>query len=164
MAVINEKIFRIGRAPRPWDPPDWEYAGVNGTFGNRFDDPEGSYRVLYASSKKLGCFLETLARFRLDLSLQAELAQIAGADDFFPLGEVPGSWLKGRRMGQGRTCGDFASISNSDFVSRLRSLLAKKLIQLGISDFDVSHLQGSNREITQAVSRAVYELSYQGIT
>jgi hypothetical protein len=36
-----------------------------------------------------GVFLETLARFRPDLTLLAELAEIAGDDDFLPLGTAP---------------------------------------------------------------------------
>src|SRR5258708_33726634 len=62
-------IFRVGRRPNPWQPPDWSLAGSDGTFGNRFDDPDGTYRVLYASSQRLGCYLETLARFRVDLTV-----------------------------------------------------------------------------------------------
>ena len=62
-------IYRLGRKPDPWSVPDWASAGPDGTFGNRFDDPEGMYRVLYASSQRLGCFLETLARFRVDVKL-----------------------------------------------------------------------------------------------
>ncbi len=43
----------------------WSYAAaIDGTFGNRYDDPDASYRVLYASSQRIGAFLETLARFR----------------------------------------------------------------------------------------------------
>jgi hypothetical protein len=38
--------------------------------------------VLYASSQRLGCYLETLARFRVDLTLYAELSEIDGEDDF----------------------------------------------------------------------------------
>jgi hypothetical protein len=45
-------------------PPDWASAEPDGTFGNRFDDPDATYRVLYASSQRLGCFVETLARFQ----------------------------------------------------------------------------------------------------
>src|SRR5258707_2536685 len=74
-------IFRIGRRPDPWQPPDWSLAGPEGTFGNRFDDPDGTYRVLYASSERLGCYLETLARFRVDLTLYAELSQIEGSNE-----------------------------------------------------------------------------------
>ena len=82
-------IFRLGRPPDPWEPPDWSRAHSDGTFGNRFDDPTGYYRVLYASSQRLSCFIETLARFRPDLSLLAELDGIAGEDDYVPLGHVP---------------------------------------------------------------------------
>ena len=64
-----DTIYRIARRPDPWQPPDCSRANPDGTFGNRFDDPEGYYRVIYASSQKLSCFLETLARFRADLSL-----------------------------------------------------------------------------------------------
>jgi hypothetical protein len=48
--------------------------------------------VLYASSQRLGCYLETLARFRVDLTLYAELSEIEGEDDFTPLGHVPLAW------------------------------------------------------------------------
>jgi hypothetical protein len=61
-------IFRLGRRPDPWEQPDWSRAHSDGTFGKQFDDPTGYYRVLYASSQRLSCFIETLARFRPDLS------------------------------------------------------------------------------------------------
>ena len=60
-------VFRLGRRPDAWQPPDWFLAQSDGTFGNRFDDPDGYYRVLYASSQRLACFIETLARFRPEL-------------------------------------------------------------------------------------------------
>lgn len=47
-------LYRVARAPDQWAWPDWSYAGTDGTFGNRFDDPDGSYRVLYASSTRVG--------------------------------------------------------------------------------------------------------------
>ncbi|MQA00994.1 MAG: RES domain-containing protein [Dehalococcoidia bacterium] len=50
-------------APDPWTWPDWSQAIRDGTFGNRWDDPDGAYRVLYASSSRFGALLETLARF-----------------------------------------------------------------------------------------------------
>jgi hypothetical protein len=43
-------IYRLGKKPNPWAAPDWALAGPDGTFGNRFDDPDAIYRVLYASS------------------------------------------------------------------------------------------------------------------
>jgi hypothetical protein len=35
-----QPIYRIGRRPDAWRPPDWSRASADGTFGNRFDDPE----------------------------------------------------------------------------------------------------------------------------
>jgi RES domain len=77
-------LYRLGRQPDPWAWPDWSYAGPDGTFGNRYDDPEASYRALYASSQRIGTFLETLARFRPDLEVLAELEQIEGDDEPSP--------------------------------------------------------------------------------
>jgi hypothetical protein len=69
-------VWRIGRHPDAWAWPDWAYAEADGTFGNRFDDPDARYRVLYACSERVGCFLETLARFRPDPAVIAGLAEI----------------------------------------------------------------------------------------
>lgn len=98
-------VHRLGRAPDPWAWPDWSYATDEATFGNRYDDPLGAYRVLYASTQRRGCFLETLARFRPDPALVAELAGIAEDPRdkrhvTAPAGAVPVSWLKGRRIGR----------------------------------------------------------------
>jgi hypothetical protein len=101
----KEQLFRIGRRPNPWAPPDWSNAHDDGTFGNRFDDPKRRYRVIYASSQRLGCYLETLARFRPDLSLLAEFSEIEGENDFTPLGSVPLNWFKKRSMGSARASG-----------------------------------------------------------
>jgi hypothetical protein len=91
-----------------------------------------TYRVLSASSQKLGCFVETLARFRVDPKLQAELAQIEGADDYCPLGEVPEEWLGKRIMGLATTDQKYADVCSSEWVSRLRKLLAVHLKKFGL--------------------------------
>jgi len=78
-------VHRIGRSPDPGEYPDWSLANPDATFGNRFDDPDGGYRVPYASSARLGCFLETLAWYRPDLMLFSGLQEIEGED---PLRDV----------------------------------------------------------------------------
>lgn len=157
-------VHRIGRRPDPWEYPDWSRANLDGTFGNRFDDPDGEYRVLYASSARLGCFLETLARYRPDLTLFAELQEIEGEDDFVPAGVVPREWFAIRVMGSAEAHGQFADIGASDWISTLRRRLASLLIQLGIPDFDASVLQRSGpRRLTQNVSRFVYRQGFNGI-
>ena len=60
-ADLPPVVYRLGRQPDPWAWPDWRYAGPDGTFGNRFGDPQCVYRVLYASTHRLATFLECLA-------------------------------------------------------------------------------------------------------
>ena len=120
-------IYRLGRKPDPRAPPDWALAGPDGTFGNRFDDPDATYRVLYASSQRLGCFVETLARVRIDPTLLAELAHIEGEDDYCPFGEVPIEWVEKRIMGRATTDQEYADVCSSEWISRLRKLLADRL-------------------------------------
>jgi hypothetical protein len=157
-------IYRLGRKPDPWSAPDWASAGPDGTFGNRFDDPEGMYRVLYASSQRLGCFLETLARFRVDVKLLAELAEIEGEDDYCRLGEVPLEWIEKRMMGVATAGGEYADICSSEWISRLRIALAGHLGKFGVDDLDASALQQTApRILTQSVSRIVFSSSSTGI-
>ncbi len=139
-------------------------AGPDQTFGNRFDDPEGSYRVLYASSQRLGCFLETLARFRVDIKLYAELREIHGADDHFPLGQVPEAWAHQRVIGSASHHGQYADIYGSEWIGRLRRELAGDCLRFGIHDFDVPVLQGTaRRSLSQRASRIAYEAAYDGV-
>jgi hypothetical protein len=156
-------IFRLGRKPDPWRPPDWSRANPDGTFGNRFDDPQGYYRVLYAATQELSCFLETLARFRPDLSLLAELEQIDGENDFFPLGEVPQEWCDQRLLGSASATGSYADIYAVEWIEFLRRDLANECLRLGLEDLDAGILQRGPRRITQLASRRVYERGLSGI-
>lgn len=157
-------IFRIGRHPDPWEPPDWSRAHTDGTFGNRFDDPLGYYRVLYASSQRIACFMETLARFRPDLSLLAELNELDGENDFAPIGTLSLDWLTERRMGTATANGEYADIYASGWSSHLRRTLAAKALSMGLTDIDVATLQaGVPRQLTQQASLEVYEHKLNGI-
>jgi hypothetical protein len=157
-------IYRLGRKPDPWSVPDWASAGPDGTFGNRFDDPEGMYRVLYASSQRLGCFLETLGRFRVDPKLLSELAEIEGDDDYCPLGQVPLEWVEKRMMGVAATGGEYADVCSSEWIGRLRIGLSGHLEKFGFHDLDASVLQmTAPRSLTQLVSRVVFSEGWAGI-
>jgi hypothetical protein len=157
-------IYRVAHKPDPWTPLDWAWAQPDGTFANRFDDPESRYRVLYGSSQKLGCFLETLARFRQDPLLLAELREIAGEDDFSPLGEVPHVWLEERLLGSAIIEGEYADVCGSVLLSRLRIQLASRFAEFGIDDLDASTLQRTTlRSLTQAISRTIYNDGLDGV-
>jgi hypothetical protein len=157
-------IYRFGRSPDPWQPLDWALAGPDGTFGNRFDDPQGVFRVLYASSQRVGCFLETLARFRLDVKLLAELQEIEGDDDFFPLATVPSEWLEKRVMGSAAAVGRYSDLYSSAWIGHLRSALASDLLALGIEDLDAAtlHLRAPRR-LTQRAARLAFASGFDGV-
>jgi hypothetical protein len=157
-----EIVFRIGRKPDPWAPPSWAYAHEDGTFGNRFDDPEGSYRVLYASSQRVSCFAETLARFRPSLEVLAELDLIDGADNFASFN--PADWIANRRIGTATVRGVFADIYANAWVSLLRRELAGLALELGIHEIDASALQANGpRRLTQAASLRVRLRGLNGV-
>jgi RES domain len=152
-------LYRLARAPDPWAWPDWSYAGLDGTFGNRWDDPLGSYRVLYASTRRVGAFVETLARFRPDLSVLAGLAAIEGDDDALPPpGVVPLRWLDGRRIGETSITGNFVDIGDVGSLATLRAHLAARAIHHGLSEIDAATIRlHAPRRFTQEISRLVYE-------
>ena len=151
-------LHRIARAPDPWAWPDWSYAGPDGTFGNRWDDPLGSYRVLYASTRRAGAFVETLARFRPDLSVIAGLEAIEGDNDAPTPGVVPRRWLEGRRIGETTISGDFVDIGDTRSLTTLRTALAARAIHYGMNDIDAATIRrDAPRRFTQEISRFVYQ-------
>jgi hypothetical protein len=157
-------VYRLARRPNAWQPPEWSFAHADGTFGNRFDDPDGYYRVLYASSQRLACFVETLARFRPDLSLLAELEEIDGNNDFSPLGVLPRQWIGERVMGDAELSGIYADIYAVSWVGHLRFSLASEALRLGVQDIDLSILERFEpRRLTQLASREIYALNFAGV-
>ncbi|MGH8929264.1 MAG: hypothetical protein ACRDZO_01155 [Egibacteraceae bacterium] len=137
----DNPIHRISRRPDAWAWPDWAYAGEDGTFGNRYDDPHGEYRALYASSRRLGAFLETLARYRPDPAVIAADAEIAGdePDEAFPTiapGLVPAEWLERRCIRTASYDGRCADVGHSDALAHLRVALADRVLHHRLGDLD----------------------------
>jgi hypothetical protein len=159
----TESIYRVARHPDAWQLPDWSRA-KDGTFGNRFDDPESDYRVLYAASQEVSCYVETLARFRPDLELMEELREIEGDDDFLPVGEVPLEWCANRVIGTAAAEGNYADIYAAEWIALLRRKLVSECLRMGLRDLDASGLQNSSpRTLTQLVSRIVYDMGLAGV-
>ena len=163
-------LYRIGRSPDPWAWPCWDYRHTDGTFGNRWDDPAGRFRVLYATSQRLGAFLEVLARFRPDPAIVAALSTIEGAAEALAPGQVPRSYLRTRMIGEATVTGRFADIDAAQSLAHLRENLAARVVAHEIDDLDAAAVKSSHRAFTQEVGQYVYELteeegapSYQGI-
>ena len=163
-------LYRIARGTEPWEYPDWKRAGTDSsslahTFGNRFDDPNAEYRVIYASSQLVSCYVEVLARFRPDYALLAELRAMEGEDDYQQVGVIPDEWFESRFIGTAEVGGNYADLYRPAWVSYLRSRLQPLCVELGLSDFDVSDLiQATKRIVTQRASSIVYDLgAFAGI-
>ena len=163
-------LYRIAWGTEPWEYPDWKRAGTDSsslahTFGNRFDDPDAEYRVLYASSQLVSSYVEVLARFRPDYALLAELRGMEGEDDYQQIGIVPDEWFENRFFGTAEVQGNYADLYSPAWVSYLRSRLHPLCLELGLPDFDVSVLiQATKRIVTQKASSIVYDLgAFAGI-
>jgi hypothetical protein len=156
-------LHRVGRRPDPWAWPDWSRAEPDGTFGNRYDDPRGEYRVLYASSARHGAYLEVLARYRADPGVQRELDEIEVDPDQADLdgpepGQLPRSWLDRRAIGTARAdVAQFAAVGHTRSLAYLRDHLADRALHYKIPDLDASAIRLSvPRAFTQEVSRLVF--------
>ena len=157
-------LYRVGRGADAWAWPPWAYAGEDGTFGNRFDDPAGEYRVLYASSPRVGAFLETLGRYRTDPALIAQYEEIViepEDSDRYPTispGVVPADWCSSRTIGTARHEGPFADIGHSSSLAELRAVLASRLVHYGLDDLDAGDVRRrAPRAFTQEISRYIFE-------
>lgn len=156
-------IYRLGRLPDPWAFADWAFAGPDHTFGNRWDDPLGVYRVLYGCSQRVGTFLETLAVFRPDPAVVAGLDGITDDDDRPDDGVQPGDvpideWLRVRGIGQATPIGAFADVGHSESLALLRRDLAAQLVTYGLDDLDGHAIRmTAPRSFTQQLSRYVFE-------
>jgi hypothetical protein len=163
-------LYRIARKPEPWAPPDWAYVGDDGTFGNRFDDSEGYFRVLYASSSPLGCFVETLARYRSPPNVEQLLSDLNEIEDAaseqISLGTVPVTWLHTRSLGEAHTKRTrFADVYSAEWLSYLRRHLEPgyKFRHPDMEDFDLAQLMSQERQLTQQIATVAYQLNYDGI-
>lgn len=153
-------------APRPGEPGR-----------NRFDDPDGEFRVRYLASTLRGCCVELLARWQEDRATEDILEDVEGLDEFDDLNLPDPEKIQGIR--------DWASkqlvvrcmvdnreplidIDNSELLVELdKHPLVRAALQaspLGAEtrrahlDHAIIRLSGPvGRPITQAVSRAVRE-------
>lgn len=160
------EVFRLGRQPDPWAWPDWAYAEPDGTFGNRYDDSQGIYRVLYASTQRVATFVECLAYFRPDIELIAKLEEIAGDDgDQEPpaAGLVPADWVDQRCVGRATLVGNYVEIGSHESLAELRASLAARVVHYGLHDLDAAALRlTAPRRFTQEVSRHIFDQTAEG--
>jgi hypothetical protein len=153
-------LYRVGRPPDVWAWPPWAAVTADGTFGNRWDDPLGRYRVLYTSCSRLGALVESLAPLRPDPALGTAYEGIAANDPddpgAEPLGRLAPRWRERRVLGQGLTDGVHEPLVAVQGAASLSSL-APLARSCGIARLDADTLRRSRvRAFTQQVSRYVF--------
>jgi RES domain-containing protein len=153
-------LYRLGRLPDPLVWPDWRYVG-----GGRFDDPQRTFRTLYAAEQRLTCFVELLAAFRPSPEALSQLRRVSGTEDPYTFGAIPIDWVHKRcfrafRLRPGQRCLDLRPLETREM---LRRELPEVLVRLGLADLDVSGVRGPYRELTQAIARWAYEHGFAGL-
>ena len=162
-------VYRVARGPDVWQWTDLKYAGQG-----RWDDPAGSYRVLYACASPFGAYLEKLAQFRPDLELLAALGDIRNNDRSAPrtapAGTLPAGWRARHVLGKGLSDGvkrPLVAVGRARSLASIRIALAAVAGRLGIAEIDAGVIRldvsPEFRRLTQAISRFIYELGSRGV-
>jgi hypothetical protein len=115
--------------------------------------------VLYASSQRLGAFVETLAQFRPDPAIVAELDAIeilAGDEQTTRAGFVPRWWCSGRVITKGiatEVQGAFVEVASAESIAELRPHFASRAVHYGLPDLDAASIRvTAPRAFTQEIS------------
>ena len=154
----SRPVYRIGHAPDPWRWTPWQYVKATG----RWDDPTGTYRVLYVADSVYACLVEVLAQFRPDPSLDDLYDDLFGDPDdttfpTVPAGTVDPRWIGDRMVGTARMTGRFVAIGHSQTLAWLRRRVPRLLLTHRITDLDGAAVRDAEpRAFTQALSALFY--------
>lgn len=129
--------------------------------GNRFDSPLGTFRVRYFGTTKDACSGETLARFRPDPAVVAEIGREWTGLGFMEIGSVPADWRQRRLAVQVRFPQGFPFLDIEAAGTRqvLRKELAPTLAYYEHDDLDVPLVRGRDRRITW-ISQWAYDQAH----
>jgi RES domain-containing protein len=160
-------LVRVGRLPNPLALPPREYRG-----SGRYDDPGGEYGVFYLAESITTCYVELLANQRPSLTALAAIHALPQGEpgDLEPnFGQIPRDWLRdwcrARALGRAELGANQRWLDTYAAETRreLRGVLANRLLDLGLDDFDFGDALSRNRLLSQAVSRWAYEQEFRGI-
>jgi hypothetical protein len=159
--VDEEQVHHVGYKPNPWNWAGWEYA--KGRFEGRWDDPSGDWRAKYVGASAVACYLEVLATFRPDPTLEADMGDIDDDDDdehrSIPPGRLSYDWCEKRLLCTARLHGRYAVPSHHETLPTLRKQFLSLARELGFTDVDAAAVrEGEPRELTQSMSAWIYEI------
>lgn len=116
--------------------------------------------MLYGCTQRVGCFVETLARFRPDPLVVHALSTIAGPDEGRPSGTLDPTWLANRAVGRAEVGGDFVAIGESTSLAYLNREYPWIAAEFGLPELDGASIRRAEpRALTQRLGRQLYNLS-----
>jgi hypothetical protein len=134
-------LYRLARAPEPWAWPDWAYAGLDGTFGNRWDDPwaatafsmppRGAWALSSRPSPASAPTSRSWPAWRRSRETTMPRLQVS----------CPRRWLQGRRIAEATIAGAFVDIGDAGSLATLRVHLAARAIHDGLSEIDAATIR-----------------------
>lgn len=155
-------VWRVGWASSPLTFPPREYC----SWDHRFDDPEHRYRTLYAANEPITCFRERLGDLRPNTKALADFENFSDGPTHFIAGEV--RWklreehvLVSAKISISR--GEIIDIEDVTILQHLAQLHAASLHKAGIDHLNIGELRSAPRQITQAISRSLYDKGAAGI-
>ena len=169
---IPRTVWRVASTGRGESFSRISAAAADTPGGNRFDVPGGG--TLYACTDPLGCYYETLSRFRVTMPGRANSAAKAAAldSDLMLPGHIPRGWRDTRSKYEILLEDPLPFVDVEDETTRafLTSEIPETLDRCGAPELDISDIRGRNRGLTRAIARWVYlqtndqgEFAYSGI-
>lgn len=160
--TLPDRVWRVGYSGDPLNPPPASlYA-----WKNRFDDPQQRYRTIYCSEHRATAFREVLQDFRPDAKTKAEFAALfRRSRDLNVAGTVRWAWREENVLAPAtlNLNGPLVDLDDPVLIQELENELAPLLARHGIDHLDISTLRSHHREITQHISRMLYDNDAAGL-
>lgn len=169
---ISNPVWRVSLKKRePFMPPP-AHIQVHGRFDDPMDPSANSqelYSVLYGAQTPGAALIESMAGLRPRLGAVEELIsqtmltveeREAATKVQLAAGMVTSNWLDANHLTSGEIglVAPVFNLANAEAVQTVRFYLAPSLIAMGLDDLDFGELLGTNRTLTQAISRWLWTL------
>lgn len=173
---VSKRVRRVSlKRYTPLSAPP-AYAQVHGRFDDPLDADEHAsdiYAVLYCATTPEAAFIEALGGLRAKLGILNDLLsntlittdeRSADADAQSNAGVVTKDWQSANQLTSGNivTSASLFDLTSAAAVQTLRFHLAPSLIALGLEDLDFGDLLGTDRNLTQAISRWIWSMKTDG--
>jgi hypothetical protein len=158
------RVWRLGFRGSPYEFVPRRHCSWN----QRFDDVDREYRTLYCAEKKLTCLREVLADLRPNTAAIDDFNTVFSTpgDGLVVAGVVSSAWRRSHVLAEGAVACEGRDIVDLEAPSELQSLErqhAGLLKKHKMPHLTISALRSKNREVTQTISRGLFNNGAAGI-